>query len=154
MSLSQSRETVLSALFTLFSSVVFSSPVSGKTGFVSVSRRLKLWSDVPKTDRPALFMVCHGETSLYRAENLPAYQKLNVRLFVYTDSADTSQIPDTDISVILDAIDAALSPGPGEQRFTLGGLVSHCRVDGEILRDPGDIDHDGLIIVPISVTLT
>jgi hypothetical protein len=101
-----------------------------------------------------MFMTCHGESTTYRSENTHLYNKMSVKVFVYTDSADKMSVPDTDISVILDALDVTLSPGPGEQRMTLGGLVSHCRVDGEILRDPGDMDGDGLIIVPISITLT
>jgi len=154
MTISSSREAVLSALFAKFSSVVFSSSVRGHTGFATVSRRLKHWSDVPKSERPAMFMVCHGETPTYRAENMPAYLKFSIKLFIYIDGSDKSSVPDTDISVILDAVDAALKPGPGEQRLSLGGLVSHCRVDGDVLRDPGDMDDDGIIIVPISVSTT
>ena len=60
---------------------------------------------------------------------------------------------DSDINSVLDAIDAALAPS-GEARQTLGGLVSHCRVDGTVMRDPGDLDGDGMVIVPISITLT
>lgn len=154
MTLSVSRETVLSALFAKLSETVFTSPVSGQSAFVSVSRRLRHWADVPRDQRPAMFMTCHGESPTYRAENTPLYSKMSVKIFVYTDSADKLSVPDTDISVILDSLDISLEPGPGEQRLTLGGLVSHCRVDGEILRDPGDMDGDGLIIVPISITLT
>ena len=153
MSLTQKRETVLSALFSLMSNVSFSLQ-GGAGGFKTTSRRLKHWSDVSVSDRPALFMTCHGETPTYRAENLPAYQKLSVHVYVYLSTADANIVGDTDISLILDAFDTALSPGPGEQRQTLGGLVSHCRVDGDILRDPGDMDGEGIIIVPISVSLT
>lgn len=155
MTMSAARETVLYTLLDKVGSVQFTSPLSsGATQFVSISRRLKLWTDVSRDQRPALFMTCHGESPTYRAENVPAYNKLSVRLFVYLDASDENTIGDTDISIILDSIDAALSPGPGEQRQTLGNLVSHCRVDGEILRDPGDIDGDGMIIIPISVALT
>ena len=154
MTLSVNRDTVLSALFSRLSLITFSTPVRGVSNFTICSRRLRHWSDVPKSERPALFMVCHGESSVYRAENVPAYTTMSVKLFIYTDGSDKLSVPDTDISIILDAIDRALSPGPGEARQTLGGLVSHCRIDGEILRDPGDMDDDGLIIVPILVTAT
>jgi len=154
MALSVKREIILTALFERLSSVSFDQPVRGATGFVSMSRRLRHWADVPKIERPALFMVCHGESVTYRSENTPAYAKFSVKLFIYIDGSDKTTTPDTDISVILDALDVALSPGPGEQRLTLGGIVSHCRLDGEILRDPGDMDDDGLIVVPISVTTT
>ena len=156
MTLHISRETILVALYQRLKVVSFSQPVRGKTTFTITSRRLKHWADVARADRPALFMTCHGENPLYRSESTPSYQKFDVKIFVYLDTGEVSPnyTPDTDISVILDALDSSISPGVGEQRQTLGGLVSHCRVDGEILRDPGDIDGDGIIIYPISVTTT
>lgn len=154
MSLSQTREQVLCELFSRVSRTTFASPVSQSFGFRTSSRRLKHFADVSLDQRPALFMTCHTETPSYRSESSPAYQKIDVRLFVYLNTKDDAIVGDTDINVVLDALDTALSPGVGEQRLTLGGLVSHCRVDGEIMRDPGDLDGDGIIIVPISMTLT
>jgi hypothetical protein len=122
--------------------------------FVTVSRRVRHWADVQKTDRPALFMTCHQEVPTYRNENKTAYQKLFVKLFVYIDSSDKSSVPDTDLSVILDAIDSVISPPVYSPTLSLGGLVSHCRVDGQIMRDPGDLDGDGILIVPVAITLT
>jgi hypothetical protein len=152
--LTQSRETVLNALLNLLKNVTFSAGVSGKTSFVTTSRRVRHWSDVPKSARPALFMACHAEQPTYRNEHTVAYNKLSVKLFVYLDTSDRAFTPDTDVSVVLDAIDVALAPSPGPQVQTLGGLVSHCRVEGEVLRDPGDLDGDGIIIIPISINLT
>jgi len=152
--LNVTRESILSAVFTRLSGATFARPVTGKTGFAISSRRLKLWSDVAKTDRPSMFMTCHHEVSSYKSENTPAVLQFQLRIFIYLDSSDTSIAPDSDISVILDAIDAALNPGPAEQRLTLAGVVSHCRIDGDVLRDPGDLDNDGLIIIPISIVTT
>ena len=154
MSISVTREAILTALFNKLSTVVFASPVKGTTGFVTSSRRIKHWADVAKTERPALFMACHGETTSYKAENSPVYLSLSIKLFIYIDSSDMSSIPDIDISVILDAVHSALSPGSGEQKLTLGGIVSHCRIDGSILRDPGDMDGDGIIVIPVTVSTT
>ena len=153
--LTHSREVVLNALMTLLQTTVFSLPVRDQTTFVVTSRRLMHWSDVPKTSRPALFLTCHEEETTWRSEYVPVYQKLSTKVFIYLDTEEksTTYTPDTDISVILDAIDVVLSPivTPAQ---TLGGLVSHCRVDGPILRDPGDMDGDGMIIIPIAITLT
>ena len=153
MSLSVSRETVLAALFAKLSSATFTE-VGGASEFVTSSRRLRLWSDVPAGQRPAMFMTDHHETPSYRSENTPALVTISVEVFVYIDSSDPSSVPSTDLNNILDGLDAAIAPGPGEQRQTLGGLVSHCRVEGQILKDPGDLDGDGLLIVPILVMLT
>lgn len=154
MKLTVDRETITTALVTKLKSVVFSTPVSDKTTFTEVSRRLKIWSDVSKYERPWAGLVCHSELPVYRSGNQPPYFKLSYRLFVYTDSSDKTLNGDVDLNTILEAVGAVLHPGPGEQRQTLGGVVFHCRVDGEILRDPGDLDGDGLLIIPISVTLT
>jgi len=37
--------------------------------------------------------------------------------------------------------------------FSLGGMVDHCWVEGETLKDPGDLDGQGLIIVPLNILL-
>lgn len=154
MSLFSTRESIISDLFAKLSSVTFLQPVTGKTTFVTTSRRLKLWTDVPRNSRPALYMTCHGESFSYKTENTPAVVKFNVKIWVYLDTSDTTTAPDSDINVVLDAIDKVLNPGPGEQRLTLNGKVSHCRIDGEVFRDPGDLDNDGLIIIPISISTT
>lgn len=147
------RETVLGNLFALLQSVTFSVPVCGKSTFSIVSRKLVHWSTVSRADRPALFMTTHSETPVYRKENLPAYLQIKLRLFVYTDGQGSTGVPDSDQSVVLDAIDSALSaPGSGVQ--TLGSTVSHCRIDGEVVRDPGDLDGDGVIIIPVTIALT
>jgi hypothetical protein len=52
-------------------------------------------------------------------------------------------------------VDAALKPGPAAGgRQTLGGLVSHCYIDGKIMKDPGDIDGDGVAVIPVKILAT
>jgi len=149
-----SREAVMTALFAKLTATTFSSPINGSNTWVTTSRRLQLWADVAKTSRPYMCMTEHHEQQAYKAENLPAYVTLLIDVFVYIDSEDKSTTPSITLNTILDALDAAIAPGPGEQRQTLGGLISHCRVDGPVLKDPGDIDGDGLIIYPIKITTT
>ena len=74
-------------------------------------------------------------------------------MFVYT-SASGVDVPSSDLNVILDALDATLKPLPSERKQTLGGLVSHCRQEGQKLKDPGDLDNDGLIVYPIKILTT
>lgn len=154
MSLTQTRELVLSTLYERVRSATFASPVSGSTTFRTTGRRLRHFADVSMDSRPCMFMVCHGENPTWQSENSNPYVKFDVKLFVYLNTKDEGIVGDTDINVILDAIDDVLKPPARSSKFTLGGLVSHCRVDGETLRDPGDLDGDGIIIVPISITLT
>jgi len=146
------REAVMAALVALLEGVEFDQPVNGQTGFVSVSRRLKLWADVPKSQRPALFVSEHREQPNYQSEALPSKTTLSVDLFIYIDASDRNTIPASALNTIMDALDAALRASPmASNRQTLGGLVSHCRVDGAVLKDPGDLDGDGLLWVPLKI---
>ncbi len=38
-------------------------------------------------------------------------------------------------------------------RLTLGGTAYSCAVAGRPLKDPGDLDGDGLLVVPIQIIL-
>jgi hypothetical protein len=146
------REAVMAALVALLEGVVFAQPVNGQTGFVSVSRRLKLWADVPKSQRPTLFISEHREQQSYQNEALPAKTTLSVDLFIYIDSSDRNTIPASALNTIMDALEGALRASPlANNRQTLGGLVSHCRIDGAVLKDPGDLDGDGLLWVPLKI---
>lgn len=149
------RESIISALQAKLAGTVFSQPVSGVTSFKGIYRRLVLWADCPKSSRPALYITEHSENNAFKAENTPALTTMRVDLFIYLDSSDMASVPAIDVNVILDAVTKAIAPTPGfEQRQTLGGLVSHCRIDGEILKDPGDLDGDGLILIPILILVT
>ncbi|HXY57616.1 MAG TPA: hypothetical protein VEH76_03455 [Methylocystis sp.] len=146
------REAVMTALVARLQSIVFSAPVNGQTSFLTVSRRLKLWGEAPKSQRPALFVTEHREQPSYQSEALPIRTTLSVDLFIYIDSSDQNTVPASALNIILDAIDAALKPGPANNnRQTLGGLVSHCRIEGQVLKDPGDLDGDGLLWVPLKL---
>lgn len=147
-----SRESIMTALLERLSGASFEE-VNGATSFKTVSRRIKLWTDVSKDARPALFMVERHESPTFVAENQPAKQVMMVDVFVYT-SAEGVEAPAADLNNICDALDAALAPGPTERVQTLGGLVSHCRQEGQIFKDPGDLDNDGLIIYPIRIMAT
>jgi hypothetical protein len=140
----------MTALVALLQGATFSQPVNGASGFVAISRRLKLWSDVAKSQRPALFVTEHREQQSYQNEALPSKTTLSVDLFVYIDSSDMNTTPAIALNTIMDALECALKPAKGA-RQTLGGLVSHCRIDGAVLKDPGDIDGDGLLWAPLKI---
>lgn len=147
------REAIFTALFEKLSSATFSRAVNGSTTFKTKSRRIKLWTDVSKDQRPAMFMVERHEVAAYSTELEPAKETLHVDVFVYT-SADGVPAPASDLNVIMDALDRAIAPAVTQRAQTLGGLVSHCRQEGQKLKDPGDLDDDGLIIYPIKILVT
>ena len=143
------REAVMSALVTQLETATFARAVTGVTSWKSVSRKLLMFDQVQLAQRPFLIVTDHHENWSYQSENTPPKLTLRCNLFVYTNAKGSTNSPASDLNVIMDAIDAALQSPFGAQ--TLGGLVAHCRVDGEVLKDPGDIDGDGLLWVPIKI---
>jgi hypothetical protein len=147
-----SREAIMTALGRCLSQATFSTPINGQSSWALISRRVRLWSDVPAADQPALFIAEHGETIAYSNEGAPGRAILNVDLFVYlAGGKDPGATPASDINIVLDALFSALAPEPTTGRQTLGGLVHHCRIEGRIVKDPGDLDGQGLALVPVKI---
>lgn len=137
------REAIVSALFT---------KASASAGFVTKGRRFKLWTEVPASAKPALFLMERGEDYVRDSEAVPAKVTLNVDLFIYTSvGKDPNTIPGQQLNQLLDAIDAALAPEPVTGKQTLGGLVSHCWIEGNVMKDTGDMDGDGLAVIPVKI---
>lgn len=40
------------------------------------------------------------------------------------------------------------------RKQTLGGLVPHCWIDGKVMKDPGDLDGDGIAVIPLKILAT
>lgn len=141
------RETACLALFAL---------VSGAYAWQNTpKRRLKLWADVPKPTRPALFQSESGRDA-YTWTNLANPKRIfEVRLFVYIAATDASPGA-PQLTAIKDALDAALKPKGSDVplgRNTLGGTVTSCKIKEIPLSDPGDLDGDGVLIVTVELVL-
>jgi hypothetical protein len=130
------REDVFKALEKLLEAV---------PGIRTFGRRLVPWADVPPSEQPALFMLCAGQTVTVEGCGMPPKRSLPVTLYLYNQNEDPAQQND-----LLDAIEAALEPR-GEETVTLGGLVSHCRIEGEIETDEGLLDTQAVAIIPVSI---
>ena len=121
-----------------------------------VSRRFQLWSKIDPSLRPAAFLIESGEKYNPQSETLRR-RELTFKLYIYISSQPTDDTTSTggmQFNDILDAIDSAIAPSGADLlrgRNTLGNIVSHCFINGQILLDPGDLDGDGVAIVPISV---
>lgn len=153
------REQVYEAIFALTNGVEWNigtdlAPVM--QGFNTRTRRIALFSDVPSEQQPWIGQAEHDEQSL-QTTNLPYIRTWKVRWLIYHRKGDDpSSVPAIWNNLIIDALEAALVPPPQDpgffdQRNTLSGLVYHCFIDGEIFKDPGDIDNQALIIIPITL---
>ncbi len=120
------------------------------------SRRLKLWSDVPPAMRPACFVFEGGAETYTHADIGAPKRSLAPRLFIYVDAHDPTVVGAATLNAIMDALDAALAPAGADLalgRMTLGGTAHRCSIDGKPLKDPGDLDGDGLLVVPLTIVL-
>lgn len=137
-----SREPIYAALFALLSDI---------TGVVTSSRRLQHWSDVPATAQPAIFQTQKKELQ-QRRQNMPAKITLQCEVYIYVNTGNdlVNVTPSMLLNPLMDAINAAIEPYPGE-RQTLGALVYNCFIDGEIVTGEGVLGPQEIAIVPITI---
>jgi len=121
------REQIYSALFATLQSALGSR-------FATISRRWPPGDRVAPESRPALFQVQTGERAKTNANGEPVVWTVGVDLVIYTQgSGDEQTIPSQELNDLLDAVEAALAPpAASDGKQTLGGKVSHCRLQGNV----------------------
>jgi hypothetical protein len=148
-----SREDVFSFLYTLTANVTWDTPART---FITRSRRLKLFNEVSVEQQPALFQVEHDE-QVDQVTGMPYKQVWNASWMIYQATGMNPEAePAIENNLILDALMTALAPVPRDPGFqskrnTLMGRVHHCYVSGEVFKDPGDIDNQGMMVLPIKI---
>lgn len=155
--MNQDRNPIVDAVEALVAGIVWpaSSPNAGQTIFKVVSQRMRLPDEVDAdAQMPALYIADHGETYNPQGERLPPSTTINYGLYIYTSfGRDPQTVPSRLMNTILDQIDRAFKAArdPVTEACTLGGLVSHAWVEGEVVKVPGELDGIGLAIVPVKV---
>jgi hypothetical protein len=142
-----SREAAFSALF---------AAVCAAYPWGVASRRMRLWSEIPAAFRPALFQLESGPETYQWASLATPKRTLEAKLFLYFDARDPTTPGASAINAALDALDAALAPSGADLalgRQTLCGAVHDCKITGAPVRDPGDLDGDGLAVVAVRLVL-
>ena len=137
------RETIYSALFNLLSNAAV---------FQTTSRRLQHWSDVPAISQPALFMAQKRELA-QTVPPLPTVWTLVVDVYVYVNTGNNvnDTVPASLINPLIDALTATLAPDPITNKQTLGGLVQHAWIEGEIITDEGWLGDQAIAVIPIYI---
>ena len=138
-----SREAAFSALF---------AAVSAAYPWGVASRRMKIWSEVSASLRPAFFQLESGPETYQWASPAKPKRTLEAKLFLYFDARDPTTPGASQINAALDAIDAALAPAGVDAnvgRQTLGAAVHDCKIVSVPVRDTGDLDGDGLAVVSV-----
>jgi hypothetical protein len=136
--------------------VVFPSAVNGHTTWVSISRRLKMFNDIDPLAQPALFVVQHRETYETRYAGVPPRRVLDLGLWCFAPSLG-DVVGDEYLDSMFEGIEAVLDVADNVTgELTLGNLCHSCTIDRRdnmLIRDPGDIDGQALLIVPIRIVL-
>lgn len=142
------RESAISALINL---------VAGAYPWtLGPARRLKLWSDIPSASRPACFLFEGGQETYSWNESALPKRIIEVKLFIYLNAKDPSIVGAALLNGVMDALDTAFALSGSDLalgRNTLGGAAFNCKIDGKALKDPGDLDGDALLIVPVKIVL-
>ena len=122
--------------------------------FVTMSRRVELFSDCPA--QPACYQAEHGDT-VAQVTGQPYKTILEAKWIIYQNvAADPKALGAVENNLIIEGCYRALAPRPTdtgffEKRNTLDGLVHHCFISGNLFKDPGDLDGQGMLIIPIKV---
>ena len=85
----------------------------------------------------------------------PIHAKMAVDLVIYTaGDSEPNSVPSTELNSLLDAVEAAIrSAMPGIAQ-SLGGKVSHCRIEGKIEIIENVVGAMALAVVPIEILTT
>ncbi len=143
------RKLIFQRLFALLQTV---------PGVKTCTRRPVMWDQLDTTKKPAIVLMQTNNGYSYPREVTPGLATLTAKILVYTDAGqDPKSVPVDVINDILDAIDSALAPKGGDittGRQTLGGLVSHCRIEGDSNPiDDGALDQQGVAILNVKIFL-
>jgi len=139
-----SRDAVFAALFSLLQAL---------PGAVTVSRRLRMWSDVDQTEQPAVFLASGAQVPTQSPAGHPAVWRLSASVYLYAKTSDPNIAPSTILNDLLDALEGVLAPGFPGQKQTLGGLCQHCWISGQVETDEGILGDQAMAIVPIEILL-
>lgn len=129
-------------------------PVGPDLVFKTKSRKVKIFSE--SGTQPACYQAEYADT-VNQVSNMPYREIWEASWIVYQQTAkEPSLVPTTENNLILGGIRKALRPLPTDvgfhdERCTLGQLVYHCFIQGRIFKDPGDIDQQGMLVVPIKL---
>jgi hypothetical protein len=134
-------------------SATFPVPINGFSTWASSGRRLKLWANVDSSAQPAIFLVQHRGTRRATGTGMLIRRWLDMGFWCYAPTGDESVIGDDLLDLMESALEAVMIPdNPQTNELTLGGLVHWARLvqdDGLYIRDPGDIDGQALLVLPI-----
>ncbi len=128
-------------------------------GFVTTGRKHKAPPSLGLLEQPALFVVQMSEEHVpQKPPGAPTKLILHGFLILYLQApvpaeeiGQETQLAAEMLNARFEAIDAALEPDGARGKFTIGGLVEHCWIEGETRQDPGILGPQAAAIVPLHI---
>jgi hypothetical protein len=118
--------------------------------FPTAGRRLVFWNKV--AEQPALFLRNVGEEWIRGPTRLPPKLLIDCEIWLYCNSgSNPDQAPAVGMNGLIDAVTAAIAPCQGQEAQTLGGLVTHCWIEGKTDIHPGDLDGQAIAVIPVKI---
>ena len=116
---------------------------------VQCARVLAHYEDVPANQQPAVFMTVTSQNA-EQVTGLPTKYLLDAKVWIYAHRDTAGIVPSVAVNQILDELDEVLRPPVGPAfKQTLGGLVEHCWIEGEIHTDEGWLGLQSIAVVPL-----
>lgn len=143
------RETLMAALFAKLQTL---------SGYTVFTRRFVPRGELGIGSLPILMMIEDAEPEKIEQAG-PAGQRRFVGVMVIVAARNTNKAVSgiTLINPMVDAIDNLLTAPDNlaNGRFTLGGLATYCRIEGQLFKQSGDIDADGIggAVIPIKILM-
>jgi hypothetical protein len=145
------REQIYSALFATLQGAL----LAPAGPFRTLSRRWQDPSQLSPADRPCLYQVQKDELVGTSLSGLPINAKLSLDLVLYTaGDSEPSSVPSTELNTLLDAVENAIRSATPGLAQSLGGKVSHCRIQGKIEIVENVQGAMALAVVPVEVLTT
>ena len=148
------REPIYTALWNLIADA--SATVAQ---FVTTGRYLIPIMDLGVDKMPALFLIEHGEKWERKGKGIPGKRTFECSIVMYAYSAAQAQsYPATLVNNMMDALEAVLErpgnpPNPTAVQ-TLGGLVEHVYIEGEVKIIEGQLgagENASVLVAPITI---
>jgi hypothetical protein len=144
------REQILEAILALISAAQY----NGSPAFVTVSRKFRMWDDVPAGEQPACFLrQIPGRVDQNDPFKLSRWT-LKCGIWIYAKYSPVFGVtPAVLLNNLIDVVDKALLPPPFADGQTLGGLVVNCWLEGDVIIDEGNLpgDDQAVAVLPCSI---
>lgn len=144
------REPIYSALWSL---IADDPRVKGR--FVTASRFLIPFEEMPSAQMPALFLIERGEAWIRPGKGISPKRTLRAQIWVYSWESQPLNVPPSILlNDFMDVIDDVLTvvDNPTNTQ-TLGGLVEHVYIEGEVAIAEGILQNVSILSVPITMLI-